>query len=79
MLADLYFPGWSAFVDGVKTPVLRVNHGLRGILLPPGSHDITMIFNSLTFQIGLWISLITSGILLAISFIIKLRNRLGFQ
>ncbi|MCK4305562.1 MAG: hypothetical protein KAY24_15095 [Candidatus Eisenbacteria sp.] len=35
-----YPPGWIATVNGEETPLLRVNHVLRAIKLPPGEHLI---------------------------------------
>jgi hypothetical protein len=41
ILADQYYPGWRATVDGTRTPIYRVNGMLRGIVIPPGRHIIT--------------------------------------
>ena len=37
VLADTWYPGWAAFVDGRPTPVYRVNYLFRGVFLEPGS------------------------------------------
>ena len=42
VVADAWFPGWSAKLDGGDVPLLRVDHLLRGIVLPPGAHQVTM-------------------------------------
>ena len=34
--------GWRAQVDGVDTPVLRVNTGFSGVIVTPGAHTIVM-------------------------------------
>jgi hypothetical protein len=44
VLSEVYYPGWDAWVDGVKTPVYRVNHTLRGIIVPPGEHIISFVY-----------------------------------
>jgi len=37
---------WSAWVDGVETPILRVEPNFQMIPLKPGKHDITFKFSS---------------------------------
>ncbi len=65
VLSDSYFPGWNAEVDGKLTKIYRTNYAFRGILVPEGKHEITFIYDPLSFKIGAIISL--SG-LIAISF-----------
>jgi hypothetical protein len=40
VLADLYYPGWAAEVNGRSVPIQPTNYGLRGICVPEGSHEI---------------------------------------
>lgn len=37
---DAYYPGWRAYVDGVRTPVYRANVAFRAIEVPQGEHRI---------------------------------------
>jgi len=37
---DSYYPGWRAYVDGVRTPVYRANVAFRAIEVPPGRHQV---------------------------------------
>ena len=53
VLADLWYPGWHAFVGDRELPILRVNHALRGVLLPAGSGEIQMRFKPASFALGL--------------------------
>ncbi|MEZ4648906.1 MAG: hypothetical protein R3E97_09005 [Candidatus Eisenbacteria bacterium] len=41
-----YEPAWHATVDGVDTPILRVDHVLRAVEVPAGSHEIVMVYRS---------------------------------
>jgi hypothetical protein len=70
VLADLYYPGWQAFVD--DEPVATdVYHGcLRSVNLPVGEHTVSWKYNSRTKQTGLFLSALV--LLLLISFLVML-------
>jgi hypothetical protein len=40
VLSQTHYPRWRVFVDGAERPLLRVDYGLTGVLLEPGSHDV---------------------------------------
>ena len=40
VLADRWDKGWAAYVDGRYTPVLRVNHALRGVVVPAAASSL---------------------------------------
>lgn len=63
VLADNYYPGWKAYVNGKKTNILRVNYNLRSIYMPAGNNTVTFSFDPLSFRIG---SAITCSTLLGI-------------
>src|SRR5262245_51357902 len=44
VIADAWWPGWSADLDGVATAIRRVDHSLRGVAVPAGSHRLRMRF-----------------------------------
>ncbi|MBN1955429.1 MAG: YfhO family protein [Anaerolineae bacterium] len=44
VLTDPYYPGWQAFVDGQEVPILRVNHSLRGVFVPAGTHQVLFCY-----------------------------------
>lgn len=44
VLSDAWFPGWEVRVDGKRAPLLRVDHALRGVALPAGSHNVEFEF-----------------------------------
>lgn len=63
LLADTFYPGWHAYVDGVPTPIYRANVSLRGIALPKGQHTVRFWYEPAPFFRGLWISLATLSVL----------------
>jgi hypothetical protein len=44
VLADTYYPGWQAIVDGRAAPVLAANCLVRAAPLPEGGHVVEMRF-----------------------------------
>ncbi len=44
VLSDAWFPGWEVRLDGKWVPMLRVDHALRGVALPAGSHTVELAF-----------------------------------
>jgi hypothetical protein len=52
VLADLFYPGWSAEVDGHRAEILRADGVFRAVALPPGSHRIVFRYRPLSVWIG---------------------------
>jgi hypothetical protein len=42
VIAESYYPFWTATIDGEPTEVLRVSCGLMGVRLPAGAHEIVL-------------------------------------
>ncbi len=65
VLADTYYPGWQAEVDGQPAPLYPTNVALRGVVVPPGAHTVVMRFRPGAFFAGVALSLATVlGVLL---------------
>jgi hypothetical protein len=58
LLADTFYPGWTARVDGVPTPIHRANLSVRGIRLPKGRHEVRFTYDAPGFVRGLQITLL---------------------
>lgn len=58
ILSDAFFPGWKADVDGSTVPIYRAYGALRGVVVPAGSHLISMRYRPAKFYTGLFLSLI---------------------
>lgn len=49
VLADTFYPGWSAQVDREDTPIYKVNAFFRGVFVPPGKHTIEFRYAPASF------------------------------
>ena len=69
VLSEVYYPGWRAYVDGRAEPVLRANYAFRAVYLEPGYHEVRLVFEPLSWKVGLgisvatWVSLMVWGLL----------------
>ncbi|MCC7107198.1 MAG: YfhO family protein [Chloroflexi bacterium] len=66
VLSDAYHRGWRAYVDGREAPVYIANFLGRGVGLPPGEHDVVMVFDPLSWRLGLALSIATGIFCLAV-------------
>jgi len=57
VLSEVYYPGWVATVNGVRTPIYRANLAFRAVALPdPGTQRIVLAFRPAGVYAGLAIS-----------------------
>ena len=56
VLADAFYPGWVARVDGVRREVLVADYVLRAVALPAGRHTVEFVFRPWSFYLGLTLS-----------------------
>jgi len=59
VLADGYFTGWNAYVNGRRAEMFPAYYAFRGVLLPAGAHVVEFRYEPLSFRIGLWLSVAT--------------------
>jgi hypothetical protein len=65
VLAEVWYPGWQAQVDGTQVPIRRVEGALRGISLEAGTHTVEFEYSPWTVLVGLGLSGGTAFALLA--------------
>lgn len=77
VLADAYYPGWTAKIDD-ETPaeIFPVYHAFRGIVVPEGQHTVEFRYHPASFRIGLAISIFTFIVVdvVAIGLLLRRRN-----
>jgi hypothetical protein len=59
VLSDIYYPGWTAMVDGKKRPVMRGNYIFRAIPLLPGDRELVLTYDAPALHLGAKVSLTT--------------------
>lgn len=65
VFSEIYYPeGWTAYIDGQESPVLRANYVLRALQVPAGTHEIVFEFKPDAYYTGNAIMATSSGILI---------------
>lgn len=74
-LSDTFYPGWEAYVDGIKTTVYRANYAFRAVPVNQGQHVVTFMYRPASFFLG--VALSSAGVLIIPTFLMYLflRNR----
>ncbi len=75
ILTDGYYPGWNAFVDGVRTPIWRANSLFRAVETPAGNHTVVFKYQPASLRWGAAISLGTLLLILCSFSFVVLRKR----
>jgi hypothetical protein len=73
VLADSYYPGWRATVDGVDAPIMATNHLFRGVVVPAGAHRVRFSYEPTSVRIGAIISL--GGLVVLVCLVVAGRRR----
>ena len=59
VLSDVWYPGWTATVDGAPAPVLPANFAFRAVPLTSGKHEIQLTYTPPASKLGMTISVVT--------------------
>ena len=65
VFSEVYYPGWTATVDGKPVEVGRVNYILRAINVKPGNHKVVLTFRPTTVKVTETIAYIGYALLVA--------------
>ena len=70
-----YSKGWTAYVNGEKAELLRVNTMYCGVFLDSGSHDIKLKYRTPGIEQGLVASAVGFVVLIGIAIFFKIKQR----
>jgi hypothetical protein len=65
VLADTWYPGWYAYVDGQPAILRRANYAFRAVWVPAGAHRVEFLYSPPSFQLGA--TLTGVGVLISLS------------
>jgi uncharacterized membrane protein YfhO len=58
-MADTFYPGWNAWIDGQKVPVMHADYLFRAISMPAGDHSVVFAYQPISFYLGAIISAVS--------------------
>ncbi len=59
MSSEVYYPGWTASIDGISTPVQEGNLAFRAVFVPAGEHTIIFHYVPKIIYVGMFVTLLT--------------------
>lgn len=66
VFSEIYYPGWTATVDGEEVELCRVNYILRALNVKPGNHKVELSFFPKSVDITETVAYVAYGILLLV-------------
>lgn len=75
VLAENFYAGWSASIDGSAATLVVANHTLQAVPVSAGAHTVVFEFRPAALRTGLWISLSATVLLSALAFWLVRRSR----
>ncbi len=64
VFSEIYYPGWTATVDGKPAELGRVNYILRALPLTPGKHEVVLDFHPASVKTTETVAYVAGGLLL---------------
>jgi len=52
VLADVWYPGWKATVDGKPAQIWKAYNVVRGVVVDAGQHEVVMVYRPLSVFLG---------------------------
>lgn len=66
VFSEIYYPGWTATVDGQEVELGRVNYVLRAMRMPAGKHKVVLEFRPKTVDVTNTIAYVALVLILAL-------------
>lgn len=74
VFSEVYYPGWTATVDGEAVDVARVNYILRAIRIKPGKHEVILTFKPTSVDTTEMVAYIAFGLLVLVVLFLGVRQ-----
>jgi uncharacterized membrane protein YfhO len=71
VLADTFYPGWQAAVDGAPAPIFPADVGFRAVAVPAGTHTVRFVYRPRSVGAGL----LVAGVAVAAAVLMIRRER----
>jgi len=71
VLADMYYPGWKAYIDGERVKLFPTDYIFRGVKIPGGSHNVLFRYEPWTYKVGAFVTMLTILSVLVITIVNK--------
>jgi hypothetical protein len=75
VLADSFYPGWNAYVNGRQEKIYRANLFFRAVPLSAGTHNVEFRYEPRSFAIGRAVSIATLSLIIAVWILLYMRKR----
>jgi len=56
VVSQAYYHPWRAYVDGRRAKIWRANHAFQALQVPPGTHEVKLVYEDNCFRGGALIS-----------------------
>jgi len=74
VIADSYYPGWRAYVDGEHKPLFIVDYVFRGLFVPSGRHIVWLSYEPTSVLIGVYTACVCMSIFVGVAVLLLLRR-----
>jgi hypothetical protein len=66
VLSEVFFPGWTATVEGAPVPIVKADAAFRAVRLEAGPHAIDFRYQPRSFRLGMTLTAVAGSVLLVI-------------
>jgi hypothetical protein len=77
VLNEMFCKNWTATIDDKDTPIFPANYLFRGVVVPAGASTVVFEYRSTAFTIGLWVTIASGVLLLAVVLMCRPTRRPG--
>jgi len=77
VFSEIYYPGWTATIDGEERELGRVNYVLRALRVQPGQHEVVLSFFPRSIDRTETVAYIAYGILLLLLLLLLFKAKYG--